>query len=183
MKWFTSDWHLGHFATLKFFGRPFELLEEMDDTIIKNIVSVVHPGDEIFFLGDLSWREDSMKKFLNQLPHKVQFHWILGNHDKGWRKYKSRVSSVALMGETKIQGHHVVLCHYPMLTWNRSHYGSWQLFGHHHQNANGASKLDKLTVGKMFNVNLEFNDYKMYSEDDIVSIMERKKDNWDFIKK
>ena len=28
----------------------------------------------------------------------------------------------------------VVLCHYAMRVWDRSHYGSWHLYGHSHGN-------------------------------------------------
>jgi len=34
----------------------------------------------------------------------------------------------------------IVLCHYAMRTWNRSHKGAWMLFGHSHGELNGDSQ-------------------------------------------
>ena len=70
-----------------------------------------------------------------------------------------------------------------MMTWSRSHYNSWQLFGHHHVNAEGTNFINETAQGKMLNVNLEFNNYKMFNENDIVEIMEKKPDNFDLIRK
>jgi len=182
VKYFTSDWHLSHESIIKFSKRPFGSIEEMDDAIIKNVLSVLKDGDSIYFLGDLSWRAEATFKFFNQLSGGVSFFWILGNHDKGWQKYKNRCASVNQTMETKIRGNNVFLCHYPMVSWNKSHYNSWQLFGHHHKHMDTEKQLDEIIQGKMLNVNLEFNDFKMFSEDDVYEIMMRKKDNWDLIK-
>lgn len=39
---------------------------------------------------------------------------------------------------------HIVLCHYPMASWNRQHYGAWHLFGHtHHWFYKGDSEINK----------------------------------------
>lgn len=47
--------------------------------------------------------------------------------------------SVSDLVTVKIQDHdaeggvqRVVLCHFPMLVWDRSHHGAWQLHGHCH---------------------------------------------------
>jgi calcineurin-like phosphoesterase family protein len=176
MKYFTSDWHLSHQNIIRFANRPFASVEEMDDIIIKNVLSVVKDGDSIFFLGDFTWNREAGFRFFSQLSGAVEFHWILGNHDKEWKTYKDRCTSINQIKETVIQGHPVTLCHYPMISWNKSHYNAWQLFGHHH--APREAKIDKQVTGKAFNVNLEFNDYKMYSENDIADIMARKGNNW-----
>lgn len=184
MKWFTSDWHLGHENVMRFSDRPFGSINEMNEKIINNMLEACQPGDELFFLGDLAWRRYAFDAFFERWPKNVNFHWILGNHDKNWQPFKKQCASIGDMKKTKIGDNNVVImCHYPMLTWDRSHYNSWQLFGHHHQQSHGTAELDKMTNGKMLNVNLEWNDFKPYSETDIIRIMRTKPDNWDLIKK
>lgn len=49
------------------------------------------------------------------------------------------------MAELMLDGHHIVLCHYGMRLWNRSHWGSLSLFGHSHGRLPGNSQ--SLDVG------------------------------------
>ena len=183
MKYFSSDWHLGHGSVIKFSNRPFQSTQEMNDTILKNMYAPLKKGDILYYLGDLSWSKSGYNRVFDELPEGVTFVWILGNHDKKeWKAYKGRVQEITDFKEIKIGQQSVTLCHYPMLTWNKSHYNSWQLYGHHHNNSHGFEQIDNKTMGKMLNVNCEFNDYKPYSERDIIKIMENKPDNWDYIK-
>ena len=51
---FTSDTHFSHANIMKFCGRPFKNVGEMNNTIIKNWNDVVGPEDTVFHLGDLA---------------------------------------------------------------------------------------------------------------------------------
>lgn len=182
-KYFTSDWHLGHKRFVEKFGsRPFSSTEEMDDTIIENMFTGKRKGDMIYFLGDLYFDIASFEKMYNQIPNGVRFFWVLGNHDeKLFMKHIKQFEKIIPMMETKIQGNHVVLCHYPMQTWNRSHYNSWQLFGHHHIGGHFEPGSERL--GKQLNVNLEYHDFKPWTEDEVVEYMEGRPDNFDLIQR
>ena len=48
-------------------------------------------------------------------------------------KYFETVNEIE---ETNVEHHKLVLCHYPMMSWNRSHYGSYLVFGHIHNDTN-----------------------------------------------
>jgi len=183
MKYFTSDFHIGHTKVIQFSKRPFSSVQEMDDTIIKNVISILKPKDELYFLGDFSWSLSSSQKFFSQLPYDVDFYYILGNHENGHERFKSRCKVISPLYEIVIAGNITTLCHYPMITWNKSHYNSWHLFGHHHNNSNGTDKLSSLVHGKALNVNIEFHDYKPWSEDEIVAYMSKRPDNWDLIRR
>jgi len=183
MKHFTSDFHLSHTGVIKFSDRPFKDIIEMDDLIIKNVISPLKEGDDLYFLGDLSWTQDASFKFFNQIPYNVHFHWILGNHEKGWERFKKYCTTIDKMQETVINGNTVIMCHYPMITWNKSHYNSWQLFGHHHAKSNGCEKIDKLASGKQLNVNIEFHDYRPWTEQEVEEYMSHRPDNWDLIRR
>ena len=183
MRWFSSDWHLGHGNVIKFSDRPFQSTQEMNSTILKNMYAPLKKGDILYYLGDLSWSKSAYERAFDELPDGVTFVWILGNHDKrDWSQFKSRVEIITDLKEIKIGNNPITLCHYPMLTWNKSHFNSWMLYGHHHKKGHGDAGIVEKTVGKMLNINCEFNDYKPYSESDIIRIMNAKPDNWDYIK-
>ena len=54
-------------------------------------------------------------------------------------------SSVNELVEIKDDKHPIVLCHYPMITWNRARRGALQLFGHVHERWQGTS--NSINVG------------------------------------
>lgn len=54
MIWFTSDLHLGHRAAISMCERPFETVEEMNETLIWNFNSCVKENDTVYILGDIA---------------------------------------------------------------------------------------------------------------------------------
>jgi calcineurin-like phosphoesterase family protein len=141
---FISDLHIGHHNIIKYDGRPFESIEEMHTELIKRWNSVVGKDDIVYHLGDLSMRVNGFTKwFVHELNGKI-YH-IMGNHDD-YDDIKSlgRFEDIHEYGteimvydpeETnkRTQGYQqIILSHYPILSWNRSHYSSWHLHGHCH---------------------------------------------------
>lgn len=146
--WFTSDLHFGHKGAVRF--RPWAegSVEYMDETIIARWNRYVTPRDTVYVLGDLSfhkpdvtesifWRLNGAKKI------------VPGNHDDAKtlkRLAESRLARAEILPqlvEHKVSdpqpdgGNDVlrlVMCHFPMLTWNRAHYGTIHLHGHSHGN-------------------------------------------------
>lgn len=183
MKWFSSDWHLSHKNIIEYSNRPFKSIEEMDNTIIENMFTPLKKGDELFFLGDMSWSKDTYRRVFDVIPKNISFHWIIGNHELNkWKRWRTNVTSTSELRHIKIQGNTVALCHYPMFTWNKSHYNSWMLYGHHHAGKDTSTdKVQQYLRGKMLNVNCEFHDYKPWSETEIIEYMSAQPDNWDYI--
>lgn len=182
MKYFSSDWHLGHSRIIEVSHRPFKNVDYMNSVIIGRMFRLLKKGDELYFLGDLAWNKESYEMCFDAIPKGVDFHWILGNHDlKYYKRYSDRVKTISHMKHIKIQGYAVTLCHYPMLTWNKSHYNAFMLYGHHHNNGHGTDRLGGFNQGKMLNVNCEFNDYQPRNETDILGHMNLSEDNWDYI--
>lgn len=176
MKYFSSDWHIDHKNIIKYASRPFSSIEEMNIVLIGNMFKRLKKGDEFFFLGDMSFSTIGYDKVLSKIPKGVAFHWILGNHDK-YKTGDNRVASMSYMKEIKIQGNPVTLCHYPMLSWNKSAHNSWMLYGHHHKGENNIKRIDNKISGKMLNVNCEFHDFLPLSERDITTYMYSCPDN------
>lgn len=181
MKYFSSDFHLGHTKIIEMANRPFKNIDEMNEVIVSNMIKPLKPGDEFYFLGDMAFFLKFSDLFFKRLPSGVKFIWIVGNHDKKipWkieRIYKNILIEITPMKEIKIGKKSVVMCHYPLRVWNKSHYNSWHLYGHCH---NGEGYRDFISEGKMLNVNCEFNDYKPWSENDVIEYMNNRPNNYD----
>ena len=78
----------------------------------------------------------------------------------------------------------ITLSHYPMVTWNCSHFGAWQLYGHHHHDYSGDFKYIKdyvPSMGKQYNVSVDLHNFKPVSYEKIQEAMKIKPDNWDLL--
>jgi len=183
MNWFTSDLHFGHKNIIRLSNRPFKDLDEMNRVLIENILEAMEEGDTLYHIGDLSFCIATQDYFLEQMSEAgLKLVMIKGNHEKipvgKWSCLDQTVFPKIM--EIKIGSKPVTLCHFPMLTFNKSHFNAWHLYGHHHRCSQG---IDEVMVypGKRINVNCEFHDFKPWSEDEIISEMSKKSDNWDKI--
>lgn len=129
---FTSDTHFRHTNIIKYSNRPYANVQEMDEALIRNWNDKVGMNDTIYHLGDFTFSDDAAN-ILRRLNGKK--HLILGNHDHnprlehGWESinhYKEVYTHVG--GKKKC----IILCHYGMRVWNKSHHGAWMLYGHSH---------------------------------------------------
>lgn len=135
MHYFISDLHFGHKNCLAFDNRPFNSIEENDETIIKNWNNTVGIDDDVYLLGDISWYNSTKTiEIFNNLNGHI--HLIKGNHDGRLlknRELQSRFCEITDYKELSLNdGHIVVLCHYPIPCFNNHYYGSYHLFGHVH---------------------------------------------------
>ena len=67
--WFTSDLHFFHENIIKFCGRPYYSIEDMNESLIKNWNDTVGKDDKVFVLGDFVFRRGKTEtaKIINQL--------------------------------------------------------------------------------------------------------------------
>ncbi|HME52611.1 MAG TPA: phosphoesterase [Candidatus Lokiarchaeia archaeon] len=172
MIWFTADFHLTHANIIKYCKRPFISVEEMDSTLLDNLASQVKPGDQLYYLGDLSFKADAANVFF-ELMKGVNIHFITGNHDSKAVISLARrhCASVTSLQDIEIDGQAITLCHYAMRVWNGSHFNAWQLYGHSHGTLP--------SVGKQHDVGVDANDFFPVALDGIKRIMEDKPDNFD----
>jgi calcineurin-like phosphoesterase family protein len=162
----TSDTHWGHANVIKYSKRPFLDVEEMDATMIERWNSRVKPADEIYHLGDFAFGNKAyMIDILRQLNGDI--HLIRGNHDlKNLRKtMHGRFASVRDYHEHNFDGKKLVMCHFPFVVWNRSHYGSMHIHGHTHGFLSDTSIRRK-------DVGVDTNDFFPYHLDEIVETLE-----------
>lgn len=133
--WFTSDQHYHHKNIIKYSNRPFASVAEMNEAMIRNYNSVVMPHDNVYHMGDFGFCTiEQADQILTRLNGRKFFIW--GNHDKIMEKNPAMMKKHFVwaknMAEIKIGDTKVVLCHYAMRVWNRSHHGAVQLYGHSH---------------------------------------------------
>lgn len=140
MNLYISDLHFGHKNAILFDHRPFNTVDEMDETLIVLWNGRVYDDDHVWIIGDFCYRNTlSPVNYLRRLKgHK---HLIIGNHDKKLLENEQAMryfESVDKIAEIDDQGEHITLCHYPMVEWNRSRHGSTLIYGHIHSNTDAS---------------------------------------------
>lgn len=130
--WFTSDTHLGHANILKLGkGRAFATIEEHDETIIERWNARVAPGDEVWHLGDFSYRAPTDRAAALFARLRGTKRLVVGNHDNDAVKALPW-AEVANYAKIKCEGETVVLFHYPLREWDQFWRGTLHLHGHVH---------------------------------------------------
>jgi calcineurin-like phosphoesterase family protein len=115
--------------------------KEMTDAMIANYNRIVQPDDLVYHLGDFAFGQTSyVINCLRRLNGKIKFIW--GNHDDNLKQvakvihlYSDLAERVSFLGdyaEIGVEGQGIVLMHYSMRVWNKSHRRVWQLYGHSH---------------------------------------------------
>lgn len=146
MIWFSADHHFGHANIIKFCKRPYFSVEEMDADLIENWNRVVDTDDTVYYLGDFTLGSfQRFKYYVGKLNGNISI--VPGGHDGRWvdrardSEVRSKTGKVDILPQLDymvlpIEGKKyplmLVLCHYPLLSWERSHYGSIHLHGHTH---------------------------------------------------
>ena len=127
----SADTHFCHASILQHCNRPWQTIEEHDEALIKNWNSVVSKRDLVFFMGDFAMipkQTDgtARMKLYRRLRMRLNGKIILGglgNHDQMSQiVYQECFSEVHQFVERKINGYCFTMCHYPLVSWNRSHY-------------------------------------------------------------
>ncbi len=188
MIFFTSDTHYGHKNLVKGVTswpdpsrcRDFKSVPEHDDFIVNKINSIVGQDDILYHLGDWSFGGyQNIKKFRERIICR-EIHLILGNHDENIEKqldeYRDTFQSIQHYLEIKLDGSLIVLSHWPMKIWNKSHKGSWHLHGHCHNNLQPddwwtSSKRDERR--RTMDVGLDTNNLKPWSYSELKKIMSK----------
>lgn len=129
--WFTADLHFGHANIIKYSKRPFASVEEHDAILVQNWNNMVRPGDDIFVLGDFCYRN---KTGAGEIRERLNgnIHFIEGNHDSAAFQIRNTFASYRSLSRVKVNTRDIVLCHFALRVWDKSHHGSWHLYGHSH---------------------------------------------------
>lgn len=142
---FTGDTHLGDSSILKHQEREGNTIEDHDDAIVRAWNAVVKRGDVVYHAGDFARRRpDAYLRRLNG-----QIHLTEGNHDRLNAASKALFASFHQITKVKVKADNqlIYVSHYAMRVWNRSHYGSWNLYGHSHGSLDDDPHARAIDVG------------------------------------
>ena len=187
--YFTSDCHFNHTNIMKYSGRNFYNIGEMNDELIFQHNELVKPNDIVYNLGDFTFQSvEGAVNILKQLNGRHRF--IRGNHDS-WLFDKSSNDFNALravhdellrQGSSKekvewIQDYYefrdngtlYCLMHFPLFTWHHSYKGSINLYGHCH------AGIEHMVFGRQMDVGVDnaYRLHKSYRPFSIEEITER----------
>ncbi|WP_085810597.1 metallophosphoesterase family protein [Sphingomonas sp. TZW2008] len=127
---FTSDTHFGDHRTINISKRPFADVAAMDAAMVANWNAAVAPDDEVWHLGDVARRGDAVAGLLARLNGRKQL--LRGNNDPAATLAAVGWASVQDYAEITVDGHLLVLCHYPFRSGNGQHRRAINLHGHSH---------------------------------------------------
>ena len=158
---FTSDTHFRHNQSFIFEARGYKDRYEHDDALIAKINEVVRPEDTLIHLGDfcLNITPPEFDSILSRINcNNILYIW--GNHNSCIRRlyeeaiateygkdievYPYAVGKITYLGYYKeliVNGHMIVIHHYPHQIFNQMQKGAWQLSGHSHY-TNPTTQLD-----------------------------------------
>ena len=127
---FIADTHFGHAHIIELCKRPFATVEEMNDCLVDNSNALVGPRDLVYNEADFSFSKPG--PYLDQLNG--QIFLITCNHDRKRlnEAAKRRFAAVTPFAEVTVNNQEITLCHYALRVWNKSHHGTWHLYGHSH---------------------------------------------------
>lgn len=162
MNFYISDLHFGHVNIIQMCNRPFDSIDAMNECLIENWRSAVAPEDTVYVMGDVIYRSSRSPAFyLNPLPGKK--HLILGNHDTKWMRHcdpSDFFESISHMKFVNEGDRQLTLCHYPMMSWPGSNRQGYMVFGHIHNNTDGAFWPLIACSSLMLNACVEVNGYR-----------------------
>lgn len=127
---FTGDTHFGDHRTINIHKRPFATVAEMDALLIDRWNATVGPDDIVWHLGDVARRPADVPALLARL-HGTK-HLLRGNNDPDATLAAAGWASTGDYAEIDLDGHRLVLCHYPFRSWNGQHKRAINLHGHSH---------------------------------------------------
>ena len=178
MIYFTADSHFGHANIIKYCNRPFESVQQMDETMLENWNDRIKANDEVYIVGDLMFFCKDPQYYLNRLNGRK--HLIIGNHDTYWFKkidptpYFQSISPLMRISDGS---HRIILCHYPLMSWEGIHDHTYLIYGHIHNSTNGIYWPLLKTYEHALNAGVDINAYQPVTFKELVKNNRRFKEN------
>jgi calcineurin-like phosphoesterase family protein len=150
-----------------------ESIKRHDETLIANWNAKVPQNGTVYHLGDFCFAPDRASKIIDRLNGHIFF--IMGNHDKGISQFGHKFGWVKDLYTVKVKDddsprgiQDIVLLHYAMRVWNKSHHGAWMLYGHSH------GSLEDDPHAKSFDCGVDCHNYTPISYREVKAIMKTK---------
>lgn len=177
--WFWSDLHLGHENMYKFIDfdghavRQWDSMQEAEEYMIQEYNKLIKPEDTVYFLGDVSSRNDVADKFFARII-KCRRILIMGNHDNRlgvnfWLKHFDDVRGCYNLSQCGEKTNYF-LSHVPVHPLSKARFKR-NIHGHiHNQKVMYNNKNEALNMEDPWykNVSVEVIGYKPINFDEIV---------------
>lgn len=144
-------------------------MKEHDDTLIKNWNDLISNNDQVFHLGDFSWRNPAA--YIDKLNGKI--YYIKGNHDKMINTIRQRFLWYGDVRYIHIGDYSFWLSHYAHRVWNKSHYGTIHLYGHSHGTLPDDPNVLSMDVG-VDNAFKLLGAYRPFTLNEVLEFMKKK---------
>ena len=181
--WLASDHHIDHENIIRFCGRPFHDVVEMNQKMLALHNETVKPQDHVYFLGDVTLRRGGKvdrEWFINEVK---RYHGhkrlILGNHDHLPTKTYLEAGFEKIYGTWRGLGS-FIMSHIPLHPTSLGS-ASANVHGHIHQNHSPTpvlyiDKEGRLKSKPYINVCLEATGYRPIHLDTVNKWIARVKD-------
>ncbi|RDJ35229.1 MAG: hypothetical protein DWQ19_10465 [Crenarchaeota archaeon] len=193
----TADLHFNHGNIMKYCRRPglskeeqklldsnenfkvsWDSVERMNNYLLDGINKIVGLADTLWILGDFCFGSrdkivNTARRFRGQIKCK-NVHLIWGNHDN--YAIAEFFASTHHMETIKYKNQKVVLNHYAMAIWNKSHHGVCHAYGHSH--ARAEEYLNKAFPGRrsmdigVDNAAIVLGEYRPFRFEEYMEIMD-----------
>lgn len=162
-------WHSGEWKS-NTYKISQESIANMNFGLINKINQYVKIEDDLYILGDLLFSRQNHYKDYSKLRDSINcknVYCIWGNHDN---KEMARVFDTIDICKIQYNKINIIMCHYAMAVWDKSHRGSWHLYGHSHSEME--DKLNEcFPQRRSMDVGVD-NIYKLYGEYRPISFIE-----------
>jgi calcineurin-like phosphoesterase family protein len=192
---FWSDMHLGQKCTSweepLYVKRGFKTMEEHDNAMVQRWNGRIRHDSTVFNLGDMLFGNDGQRRILNyfEILNFGTMYLLFGNHSAGMKQvFESIEGNVHHVNSEKkvifcpsymeafVNGHHCVLSHYAIASFNGQGKGAYMIHGHSHGNLYRSEMGGVLYKARVIDVGVEncpfpqsFNEIKRRFKDNPVS--------------
>jgi len=130
-RFIISDTHFNHANVIKYCGRPFADVSEMNSILIKNWNETVGSEDIVYHLGDFAFgSKDKIAELRKLLNGRI--YLLLGNHDRRHSyKFWQDCGFERVYDKTIITDKFFILSHEPVFLDESTSY--YNLYGHTHE--------------------------------------------------
>ena len=164
-----ADTHFWHRNVIHYCTRPFQDVEEMNETLVRNWNSAVKQKQQVFMLGDFSLSSKADTIAIGQRLNGRKT-LILGNHDQSSLKTYYEAGFEVVSRHPIIFRDYFILSHKPQNIMTTGTYGN--IFGHIHDNP-----IYPTVTSRSFCVSAERINYTPISFEDIMTAMKKEEEN------
>lgn len=195
--YFTSDTHYGHANIIQYCLRPWltndeyarmragEKIKVSEDTLARHDEDMlsyfnhkVGPDDILIHAGDVAWGYGKLEEFAVRLNCK-NVYVTVGNHDdEADLRHIFGRDKVFERFMVDINGQKAVIDHYPGDSWEDSHKGAWQLFGHIHGVGN-ARRRQVPSWALSVDIGVDSHDFRPWSWQELTKLFSERRHLWD----